>query len=156
MSLIEETRHVHPGGRPSKAEQLLTPEMLEEIGLLLTEGNYKETVADFLGISRMTWWRWEQLGEAQPDSIYAEFCYVVKKASAAAEILLLRQIRVGADGWQSKAWISERRFAERWGKRVDITIRREAERLAAAVGCTVEELLADAERIAAKAAAGGA
>jgi len=81
---------------------------------------------------------------------------VVKKASAAAEILLLRQIRAGAEGWQSKAWISERRFAERWGKRVDITIRREAERLAAAVGCTAEELLADAERIAAKAAAGGA
>ncbi len=144
----------HPGGRPSKAEQVLTPQMLDEIGLLLAEGNYIQTVAAFMGITRMTWWNWEQRGEQEPDSIFGEFVYTVKRAQAAAEILLLRQIRLGGEGWQSKAWISERRFQERWGRRVDITIRREAEQLAAAVGCTVEELLADAERIAAKAAAG--
>lgn len=141
-------------GRPSKAEHLLTPETLEQIGLLLTEGNYQETVADFLGISRMTWWRWEQLGEAEPDSIFAEFRYVVKKAQAAAEIMLLQEIRRSPLNWQAKAWISERRFPQRWGKRVDLTIRHEAERLAAELGCTAEELIADAESIAARAAGG--
>lgn len=135
-------------GRPSKAETVLTPEILEAVGLLLSEGHYKETVADFLGISRMTWWNWEQRGEREPDSVYGEFLYVVKKASAAAEILLFRGIRAGFDGWQSKAWIMERRFPQRWGKRIDITVRQEAERLAAEVGCSVEELLADARKMA--------
>lgn len=135
-------------GRPSKAEHLLTPEILEAVGQLLTEGNYKETVADFLGIHRQTWWDWEQRGEREPGSVYGQFSYVVKKAQAAAEILLLRQIRMGGEGWQSKAWISERRFPQRWGKRIDITIRQEAERLAAQVGCSADDLIADAERIA--------
>ena len=35
-------------GRPSKAEHLLTPEMLETIGNLLAEGHFKETVTDGL------------------------------------------------------------------------------------------------------------
>lgn len=152
--MSDETRLVHAGGRPSKAEQVLTPDMLEAVGLLLAEGNYEETVADFLGIDRTTWWRWKVRGEDDHGSIFEVFRNTVKRAQATAEIVLLRQIRLGAEGWQSKAWISERRFQERWGRRVDITIRREAEQLAAAVGCTVEELLADAERIAAKAAAG--
>lgn len=152
--MAEEQRLVHAGGRPSKAEQLLTPAMLEEIGLLLCEGNYKETVAEFLGINRATWWRWEQLGEREPGSIYAEFCNVVKRSSAAAEILLLREIRFGSEGWQSKAWISERRFPQRWGKRVEITLRQEAERLAAEFGKTVEEVLKDAEAVAAGAGGG--
>lgn len=136
-------------GRPSKAEHLLTPEILEAVGRLLTEGNYQETVCDFLGIHRTTWWDWLQRGEREPGSIYAEFSYVVKKAQAAAEIMLLRQIRQGFEGWQSKAWITERRFPQRWGKRIDITIRQEAERLAADLGCSADDLIADAERIAA-------
>lgn len=141
-------------GRPSKAEHLLTPEMLETIGNLLVEGNFKETVADFLGIHRQTWWEWEQRGEREPGSIYAEFTYVVKKAQAAAEIMLLHEIRQGPQNWQAKAWVAERRFPQRWGKRVDITIRHEAERLAAELGCTADELIADAENIAARAAGG--
>lgn len=141
-------------GRPSKAEHLLTPEMLNQIGMLLAEGHFKETVSDFLGINRSTWWRWEQLGEQEDGSIYAEFCNVVKRASAAAEILLVQEIRRGPMNWQAKAWVAERRFPQRWGKRVDITIRHEAERLAAELGCTADELIADAENIAARAAGG--
>jgi transposase len=143
------TALVHPGGRPSKAEQLLTPEMLEQIARLLLEGNFKETVADFLGVDRKTWWNWEQRGQREPNSIYEEFFHVVKRASAGAEIALLRSIRHGAPGWQSNAWVAERRFPQRWGKRVEITVRREAERLAGELGCTADELIADAERIAA-------
>ena len=153
MSLIEETRLVHPGGRPSKAEQLLTPEMLEHVGKLLAEGHYQETVSDFLGIRRETWWAWMQRGEREPESIYAEFSNVVKKASAAAEIMLAQEIRYGADNWQSRAWIMERRFPKRWGKRVEITLREEAKRLAADLGVPEATVVAEAERIAAEMAA---
>jgi hypothetical protein len=129
----------------------LTPEILDAIGTLLVEGNCKETVAAFLGITRMTWWRWEQLGEQQPDSVYGEFCYVVEKAQAASEIGMLRSIRYGAPGWQSNAWIMERRFPQRWGRRVEVMVRSEAEKLAARFGKTVEQVLRDAEEVAAEA-----
>jgi succinate dehydrogenase flavin-adding protein (antitoxin of CptAB toxin-antitoxin module) len=138
-------------GRPSKAEHVLTSEMLDMIGTLLVDGNCKETVAAFLGITRMTWWNWEQRGEREPDSIFGEFLYVVEKAQAAAEIGMLRSIRFGAPGWQSSAWIMERRFPQRWGRRVEIMVRSEAEKLAARYGKTVEQVLRDAEEVAAEA-----
>jgi transposase len=153
VSLIEETRLVHPGGRPSKAEQLLTPEMLEHVGKLLAEGHYQETVSDFLGIHRQTWWDWLQRGSREPGSIFEQFSDVVKKASAAAEIMLAQEIRYGADTWQSRAWIMERRFPKRWGKRLEITLREEAKRLAADLGVPEATVVAEAERIAAEMAA---
>ena len=152
--MTSETRIARPVGRPSKAEHLLTPQMVEDIGLLLAEGNYQETVADYLGIHRTTWYDWLQRAEREPGSIYADFAYTVKKCMAAAEIFLLREIRGGFEGWQSKAWISERRFPQRWGKRLDITVRREAERMAADLGVDAADLIAEAERIAAGAGVG--
>lgn len=142
-------------GRPSKAEHLLTPDMLETIAALLLEGHHKETVADYLGIHRATWWRWEQQGEQFPDSIYGDFCNVTRGAIAGAEIDTIRAIRSGARGWEARAWIAERRFPQRWGKRVEITLRREAERLAEELGTTADELIADATKIAEEAAARG-
>lgn len=148
------TSLVHPGGRPSKAEHLLTAEMLEEVAKLLLEGHHKETVADFLGIHRATWWRWEQIGEREPESLYGQFCNITRKAIAGAEIDTIRAIRGGQRGWESRAWIAERRFPQRWGKRVEITLRQEAEKLAAEFGITVEQVLKDAEEAAAGASRG--
>jgi hypothetical protein len=143
-----------PLGSGSKAEQILTPDVLERIAELLLEGHHKETVADYLGINRSTWWRWEQLGEQHPDSVYSDFCNITRAAVAGAEISMIRGIRSGRRGWEAEAWMAERRFPRRWGKRLDITIRREAERLAAELGCTADELIADAETIAAGAMGG--
>ena len=140
-----------PFGSGSKAEQILTPELLERIGALLLEGQFRETVADFLGIHRTTWWRWEQLGEQHPDSIYGIFCNVTRAAIAGAEIDTIRAIRRGGNDWSARAWIAERRFPQRWGKRVEITVRQEAERLAQEIpGCTAADLIAEAEAIAAR------
>lgn len=143
-------------GRPPKAEHLLTPDMLEQISALLLEGHHKETVADFLGIHRATWWRWEQQGEQFPDSVYGQFCNVTRAAIAGAEIDTIRAIRSGHKGWEARAWMAERRFPRRWGKRVEITVlRQEAERIAAGADVDVDELLAEAERIAAEAGVRG-
>jgi transposase len=148
------TAIVHPGGRPSKAEQLLTLEMLEAVAGLLFEGHHKETVADFLGIHRATWWRWEQIGEREPETIYGEFCNITRKAIAGAEIDTIRAIRNGRADWPARAWMAERRFPQRWGKRVEITLRQEAEKLAAEFGIPVEQVLKDAEEAAAGASRG--
>lgn len=149
---MAETRLVHVRGRPvgsSKAERLLTPEILEQVAALLLEGHHKETVSDFLGIRRSTWWNWEQRGEREPDSVFGLFLDVTRKSMAGAEIGMVRDIRLGVKGWESRAWMAERRFPQRWGKRVEITLRQEAERLAAEFGKTVEEVLRDAEEAAA-------
>lgn len=123
--------------------------MLRQIAELLLEGHHKETVADFLGIWRSTWWRWEQRGEREPDSVYGEFCNITRRAIAGAEVGFIRDIRTGRRGWDAAAWLAERRFPQRWGKRVEITLRQEAERLAAEYGKTVDEVLRDAEAVAA-------
>src|SRR5215210_8953570 len=37
----------------------------------------------------------------------------------AAEEVMLRDIRLGGEGWQSNAWIMERRLSRHWGKQLD-------------------------------------
>ncbi len=142
------------GGRPSKAEHLLTPELIQAVGLLLAEGNFPETVADFLGIHRATWYDWIERGKREPNSIYARFSDTAAKSIAAAEILTLRSIRMGLEGWQSKAWLAERRFRQRWGRHAEITLRIEAEKLAKELGMSVNDVLEEAERVAAEVAGG--
>jgi hypothetical protein len=46
----------------------------------------------------------------------------VEKAEAAGEKKLLREIRRGVDGWQSRAWMLERRWPQRWSGRVRLTV----------------------------------
>lgn len=152
---MDDERALVRRGRPPKAEHLLTPDVLIRIAGLLLEGHHKETVADYLGIHRATWWRWEQQGEQFPDTIYGEFCNVTRAAIAGAEIDTIRAIRSGYKGWEARAWIAERRFPQRWGKRVEITLRREAERLAEQHDLDAEELFREAQRIAEEAAARG-
>ncbi len=108
----------HAGGRPSKLTHALT----QELAALVREVIYWEPAADALSIDRSTVWRWLKRGEREAAGPYYEFCNAVKKARALAEIDLLRAIRAGEDGWQSRAWIAERAFSERWGRkeRVDV------------------------------------
>lgn len=124
--------------------------MLQQVAALLLEGHHKETVADFLGIHRSTWWRWEQLGEREPGSIYEQFCNVTRAAIAGAEIDAIRAIRTGAKGWEARAWLAERRFPQRWGKRYEITLRQEAEKIARDLGVPVADVIREAERIVAE------
>jgi hypothetical protein len=84
------------------------------------------------GIHRDTLHKWEQRG-ASGEAPYAEFFDALQKAEADAESSLLEQIQkaqpavsgpggAGADLWQAKAWIMERRWPSRWGGRVRATV----------------------------------
>lgn len=138
-------------GRPTKLTAALTAEIVKLIRIVV----YEDTVADALGIDRTTFWRWKQRGEQEEEGLYHDFCNAIKKAKAETEIGLIRTVKGGAEGWQSKAWIAERAFQDHWGRKdkVEVTVRREAERLAQEVGCTADELIKEAERIAAAASA---
>jgi anti-sigma28 factor (negative regulator of flagellin synthesis) len=92
-------------GRPTK----YTPARVKAILRAITNGNYKATAAQSVGISRDTLNEWEHR--------YPEFSDAIKKAEAKGEIYHVGRIRRGQEQWQSSAWFLERKYPDRWGKR---------------------------------------
>src|SRR5687768_1636183 len=80
-------------GRPSK----LTPEIQKQICELLEGGNFVETVCDYVGISKETFYDWIRRGErgweADIKGGYVEFSDAVKKAIAKVEKSTVAELR---------------------------------------------------------------
>lgn len=106
-----------PAGRPSK----LTPELQKDICNYLLAGNFVETVCDFVGIDKTTFYDWCNRGErgwkVDIDGGYVEFSNAVKKAISQVEMTTVHDLRKGPVNWQSKAWWLERRHPDKWGNR---------------------------------------
>lgn len=101
-------------GRKTK----LTPDLIRDAEKLVSAGNYVETVCDYLGIGKTTWYRWLERGEKARKGIYREFRDAIKKAEARAEIRAVNGIlSAGQDNWQALAWYLERRHHEKWGRK---------------------------------------
>jgi hypothetical protein len=109
-------------GRPTS----LTPEVQAAIIAAISAGNYRSTAAAAAGVHRNRMAEWEKRGESGEEP-YASFACALQTAEAQAEVKLLAEIRSaqagvpgvsGADLWQAKAWVMERRFASRWCARV--------------------------------------
>ncbi len=109
-------------GRPTS----LTPAVQAAIVTAIEAGNYRATAAAAAGVHRNRMAEWEARGE-KGEEPYAEFTCALQTAEAKAEMNLLAEIRGaqpgvtgshGADLWQAKAWMLERRFAARWCARV--------------------------------------
>lgn len=98
----------------------LTPEAQKKIVNAISEGNYLETAAAIGGITYTTLNNWIKKGKAASSGAYVEFLEAVKKAEAEAEALRVSRIsRAGQEGnWQADAWYLERRYPDRWGKRI--------------------------------------
>lgn len=103
--------------RPTK----LTPELQKQICDLLEAGNFVETVCDFVGIHKDTFYEWVNRGErgwkADMDGGYVGFSDAVKKAISTVEMDTLTDLRRGPLNWQAKAWWLERRHPDKWGNR---------------------------------------
>lgn len=104
----------------------LTPTVQAAIVEAIEAGNYRSTAATAAGVHRNRMAEWEKRGETGEEP-YASFAAALQQAEAKAEIKLLDEIRNakpavaginGADLWQAKAWIMERRFGPRWCARV--------------------------------------
>lgn len=106
----------------------LTPAVQETILAAIRAGNYKATACAKAGIHRDTLHGWEQRA-ATGEEPFASFSDALQKAEAEGEATLLDEIRCaqpsipgeggrGADIWQAKAWILERRWPKRWAARV--------------------------------------
>lgn len=116
-------------GRPTK----LNYEVQEKIVQAIKAGNYIETAAAYAGISKSTLYDWLKRGEREKqrvaknpryrirksEKIYVDFSDAVEKALAEAEmrdVLLIG--KAAEEQWQAAAWRLERKFPERWGRRV--------------------------------------
>ncbi len=105
--------------RPSK----LTAEVSEKIVRAIRAGNYPAVAAAHTGVHPSTYYRWMERGEldgdAPEDDPYRRFRAEVERAIADAEAaevgLVLKAARDG--DWRAAAWLLERRFSERWGRR---------------------------------------
>lgn len=106
-------------GRKSK----LTQELIDEAVKLIKAGNYNETVCQFLGIHKSTWYKWLQEGEAAKSGLKREFFDSIKKAESHSEIRNVQVIQKAAqDGnWQAAMTYLERKFPDKWGRKDKIS-----------------------------------
>jgi transposase len=97
----------------------LTPEVQKAIVEALCDGNYLKVACSAAGITYagFAWWR-KRYEDGDPDAqVFADFFDAVKRAIAVSETRAVRDVRAGVMNWQSRAWLLERRFPSRWGKK---------------------------------------
>ena len=105
----KKTKHL---GRRSK----LNDEVAKQICAILASGGYQKTACAAVGIPAQTFYVWMEKGEHQTEGKYHDFHEAVKRAEHAAELRWIRTISED-DSWQSKAWLLERRYPDRWGRK---------------------------------------
>jgi transposase len=96
----------------------LTRELIMRASKLLRAGNYVETVAELLGIGKTTFYRWLEEAEER-GGLFREFRDAVARAAAEAERNALAVI-VRPKTPENAKWFLERRFPDRWGRRVRV------------------------------------
>jgi hypothetical protein len=100
-------------GRPST----FTPEKREKILSALRAGNYRCAAARYAGVEVACFTEWIYRGN-KGDEPYAEFAKECKRAEGEAEAALVATVRkASVDTWTAAAWILERKYSQRWGRR---------------------------------------
>lgn len=106
-----------PPGKRGK----LTPETAARICELLSQGNYDHVAASASGVAPRTFSSWltkAQDPETDPTGVYAEFAELVEQAQAVGEGHNVSTIKQAArTNWTAAAWLLERKYPERWGRR---------------------------------------
>jgi len=133
-------------GRPTKLNKAVAAKILKE----LERGAPIEAAAPLAGISRRTFYDWvqrgaralaaEEAGKEVPDEEkpYAEFCTAVEQVRSEWETRQLEGIEAAAEAgpqhWTARAWLLERRFPDKYGRR-DRMDHRHRHELVVGVGC---------------------
>lgn len=129
-------------GRKTK----LTPELAEKIANYISTGNYAVVVCGLVGIGESTYYSWLEKGVKAKSGKYREFLELIKRAEAAREAKWIKDID-GDPSWQSKAWLLERRYPERWGKKETHVVEGGDEKKPIRVEVNLDELLDQYEAI---------
>jgi hypothetical protein len=104
--------------------QKLTKAVCDKIIDGMLKGNYVTTVCQSVGINRSTYYAWKKKGE-QGIEPYKTFYERVIEAEAKAEMDILNVIYTSAidqGNWVSSAWILERKYPQRFGKREQMAL----------------------------------
>jgi hypothetical protein len=116
-------------GRPLREP---TDDEVKVIGALTVKGLPREMVANALGISERTFYRWLARGRRARKGAFWQICQNEKKAQAKFVADCMDRIRkVGmGDGdrlpqWTALAWLLERRFPEHFGRRDETAVKGE-------------------------------
>lgn len=83
----------------------------------LKAGATVEAACSYARITKETWYAWQRKDPALKEDH--------EEALATSELSLVFDIKKDPS-WQSKAWLLERRFPERWGRRSQVEISGEA------------------------------
>lgn len=95
-----------------------TAPVIEAICITLKAGMTFESACECGGVSKQTGYDWLKRG-GNGEEPFLTFSDAVKKAQALGEYALVRTIQdATVKHWQAAAWLLERRFPERWGRRV--------------------------------------
>ena len=85
-------------------------EIVDNLIKYIEAGNYIETACDAVGISKQTFYRWQEEK--------SDFSDAIKKAESKAITRNLLLIQNAAKkSWQAAAWFLERKDYERWGRK---------------------------------------
>lgn len=108
---------VSKGGRPTKFSKAIADEIITYV----MAGNYVETACAIAGVDKKTFYTWLAKGHSDKSGVYVQFLHAVEKAAAWSEARDLQAISdAGKTNWTAKAWRMERRFPERWGRRIKL------------------------------------
>ena len=121
-SFIERTEKIReeiPVTISNRQKSKLTQELCDVICENLRRGNYLTTSCRASGISTSTYYSWKKKGE-KGEEPYATFLRKTDEAEAEGEMACLEVIYNSAienGNWLSGAWILERKYPNRYGKR---------------------------------------
>lgn len=84
---------------------------------MIVAGNDTDVSAEAAGITKRTFYRWLERGEAAADGdeAFVAFVAAIGEARAVAEAARVEAI-ASSKSWQAHAWILERQYPERWSK----------------------------------------
>ena len=102
----------------------LTKERCEKICDGVLKGNYITTVCRSVGITNATYHNWKKKGKEGIEP-YKTFYEKVTECEAKAEMDILNVIYTNAidqGNWLSSAWILERKYPQRFGKREQMAL----------------------------------
>jgi hypothetical protein len=111
-------RNGKKNGRPSKISDAL----IKEVCGYIEEGNFIDTAAVCAGINYCTYYNWIKWGDEKHQDFkggqYEIFFKAVKDAERRAErSILLDLYATKGMAWTKFAWVLERRFPAKWGRR---------------------------------------
>ena len=104
-------------GRPPK----LTAELIEHICDFISSSQSISAISRLVQISESTFYRWlSKAKQPGAEQVYVDFAARVEEAVQFSEVEALQRIRYASrrdEHWRAAAWILERRFPEKYGRR---------------------------------------